>query len=96
MADSTRSVKSVKSVKIGIIAEENNDADVMYELTCKMIKEEYFSFRKFAAHGCGKLLRKCSAWAENLLTRGCSFLIIVHDLDKRSKERNKSFASGED
>jgi hypothetical protein len=66
---------------IGIIAEETNDVDVLYHLTCKLIKESSFSFKRFVGHGCGKLRKKCSAWARNLLARGCSHLIVVHDLD---------------
>ena len=44
-----------KALRIGVIAEEWNDVDVIYELTCKIIKENQFSFLNFAAHGCGKL-----------------------------------------
>lgn len=73
-------------LKIGIIAEEQNDVDVMYEFTCKIINENMFSFKKFIAHGCGKLRRKCKSWAENLLDRGCSHLIILHDLDDNNED----------
>lgn len=67
--------------KIGIIAEEQNDIDVLYEITCKLTAENNFSFSRFEAHGCGKLRRKCRAWALNLIQRGCTQLIILHDLD---------------
>ena len=69
------------STDIGVIAEEKNDVEVLYEFTCKLTLENKFSFSKFYAHGCGKLRRKCGAWAHNLLTRGCSLLVIIHDLD---------------
>ena len=69
---------------IGVIAEETNDVDVLYNLTCKLIDESTFSFKKFVGHGCGKLRRKCSAWASNLLSRGCSYLIVIHDLDNNN------------
>jgi len=68
-------------MKIGVIAEETNDVDVLYQLTCKLIDESIFSFKQFVGHGCGKLRRKCSAWAANLLKRGCTFLVVIHDLD---------------
>ena len=69
-------------MKIGVIAEEVNDVEVLYELTCKLIEENKFSFKKFVGHGCGKLRRKCTAWAEDLMRRGCSHLVVIHDLDK--------------
>jgi hypothetical protein len=71
---------------IGIIAEEDNDLEVLYELTCKLINRRAFSFKKkFIAHGCGTLRNKCMAWAKNLLRRGCSHLVIMHDLDTSSE-----------
>jgi len=70
------------AVRIGIIAEDKNDIEVMYELTCKLIKEKDFSFLHFVGHGCGKLKRKCRTWAENLLLRGCSYIVVLHDLDR--------------
>ncbi len=80
-------VLTKKAVKIGIIAEEVNDVDVLYELTCKIIKENQFSFAKFVGHGCGKLRRKCAAWARNLLARGCSHVVVIHDLDNRDEQQ---------
>jgi hypothetical protein len=69
-------------MRIGVIAEEANDVEVLYELTSKLIPENAFSFKQFVGHGCGKLRRKCGAWAENLLARGCSYLVVIHDLDR--------------
>ena len=66
---------------IGVIAEEQNDVDVLYEFTSKIIPENAFSFRRFIGHGCGKLRHKCNAWAQNLIRRGCSHLVVMHDLD---------------
>jgi hypothetical protein len=71
-----------RATRIGIIAEEKNDVEVIYELTCKIMKEENFAVSSFVGHGCGKLRRKCRAWAENLLRRGCSQIVVVHDLDR--------------
>ena len=68
-------------MKIGIIAEDQTDIDVLYKLTCKVIKENSFSFKRFIGRGCGKLRRKCSAWAQNLLLQGCQHLVVLHDLD---------------
>lgn len=75
-------VASSKAIRIGVIAEETNDVDVMYELTCKIIRENKFSLSHFVGHGCGKLRRKCKAWSEILLAKGCDHLAVVHDLDQ--------------
>ena len=79
---------------IGIIAEEKNDLEVLYALTCKLVRKESFSFnKKFFGHGCGKIRCKCSAWADNLSTRGCPLLVVIHDLDKSNEHelRNQLF-----
>ncbi len=75
---------STKPLKIGVIAEEDNDVDVLYELTRKIIEENQFSFKQFVGKGCGKLRKKCRAWAVNLLERGCALLVVMHDLDERN------------
>lgn len=70
------------AVRIGVIAEELNDVEVLYELTCKLVPENSFSFSKFVGHGSGTLRRKCRAWARNLVERGCTHLVVLHDLDR--------------
>lgn len=73
-------------VKIGVIAEEQSDIDVLYELTCKLTLESNFSFSKFIGHGCGKLRKKCRAWSQVLIRRGCSHLVVIHDLDNNDED----------
>lgn len=73
-------------MKIGVIAEDISDVDVLYMLTCKLIDEKSFSFKKFVGQGCGKLRRKCSVWAEILIRRGCSHLVVLHDLDNYERD----------
>ena len=75
----------MKAVQIGVIAEEQNDVDVLYEFTSKLIAENKFKFSKFVGHGCGMLRRKCGAWAKNLASRGCTHLVVMHDLDNRNE-----------
>src|SRR5262249_40750824 len=70
-----------KPIKIGVIAEEENVVEVLYELTCKLIRENAFSFTRFIGHGCGKLRNKCRAWAAALVRRGCTHLMVSHDCD---------------
>lgn len=55
--------------------------DVVKEITSKLLKPKKVGYRWFIAHGCGKLRRKCDSWAQNLASRGCPFIIVVHDLD---------------
>ena len=68
---------------IGVIAEDRSDIEVLYALTCKLVEPSAFSFKPFIGQGCGKIRRKCAAWAKNLLERGCSHLIVIHDLDTK-------------
>jgi hypothetical protein len=74
------------AVNIGVIAEEHNDIDVLYQFTCKLAPENSFSFSTFAAHGCGRLRKKCRAWSENLIQRGCTHLVVIHDLDDEDQD----------
>ncbi len=79
-------------MEIGIIAEEYSDLDVLHELTAKIVDVRRFSFgRKFIAHGCGKLRKKCRVWAEILIKKGCRHLIVLHDLDNNSQDELRTF-----
>ncbi|MHB8085754.1 MAG: DUF4276 family protein [Dehalococcoidia bacterium] len=83
------------SVQIGIIAEEQNDVDVLYEFTCKLTAENSFQFSKFLGHGCGRIRKKCKVWALNLAKRGCTHLVVMHDLDELNENKLRTeLASG--
>jgi len=69
--------------RIGVIAEDSSDVDVAKELIKKIKSSNSFCVRHFAADGCGKLRNKCRAWAHQLHLKGCSVLLLIHDLDKR-------------
>ncbi len=73
-------------MRIGVIAEGGSDVDVLYELSCKLMPENSFAFKKFVGQGCGKLRKKCTAWAQNLMSRGCSHLVVLHDLDENDED----------
>ncbi|MDQ7914694.1 DUF4276 family protein [Pseudomonas sp. 102515] len=73
------------SIKIGIIAEDLSDIQVITELISKYMEKNKFSVKHFVGKGCGKLKTKCSAWVDNLSMQGCTHVIIFHDLD-RNKE----------
>ena len=71
--------------KIGVIAEDDTDVDVVRELIGKIARGKTFSIKKFAANGCGKLIGKCYQWSVQLKSRGCETLIVLHDLDERQE-----------
>jgi hypothetical protein len=71
------------SMRIGIIAEDKSDVEVIDTLLRKMTTKP-FKVLDFVGNGCGKIVGKCHAWAQNLRRRGCSALIVVHDLDKKN------------
>ncbi|MBZ5668231.1 MAG: DUF4276 family protein [Acidobacteriia bacterium] len=68
-------------MKMGIIAEDDSDVAVVREVTLSLLKPHRIGFRRFVGHGCGKLRRKCGAWARTLLRQGCPWITVVHDLD---------------
>ena len=68
-------------MNIGIIAEDDSDVAVLREVTLTLLKTRAIGFKKFVGGGCGKLRRKCGAWASNLVQRECPWLVVVHDLD---------------
>lgn len=67
------------TIKLGVIAEDQGDVDVILELIKK--RQPKFSVDQFLGKGCGKIKSKCAAWAKNLRARGCNRLIIVQDAD---------------
>jgi hypothetical protein len=68
-------------MKFGIIAEDDSDVAVVRQMTLKLLKPHKIGFKRFVGNGCGKLRRKCGAWARYLVQQGCPCLIVVHDLD---------------
>jgi uncharacterized protein DUF4276 len=73
--------KKHKHKAIGIIAEDDSDVAVIRELIGKITKTRY-RVEEFAGGGSGKIVGKCFAWAQNLRDKGCTYLILVHDLDQ--------------
>lgn len=69
-------------MKMGIITEDDSDFDVITKLTLALLEPRRVSFKKFVGDGCGKLRRKCGAWSQNLVSQGCSWIVVVHDLDE--------------
>jgi uncharacterized protein DUF4276 len=69
----------------GIIAEDDSDVEVVSAITLELLKPHVIGFKKFVGGGCGKLRRKCAAWARNLVERDCSWIVVVHDLDENDE-----------
>src|ERR1035437_9325618 len=70
---------------IGIIAEDMCDVESVKELIYLIIGNRKKGEKHFVGKGCGKISRKCNAWAKQLNLKGCEVLIIIHDLDKNNK-----------
>jgi hypothetical protein len=70
---------------IGVIAEDNSDIDVIYQIFSKYMNENEFKIKKFIGNGCGKLKSKCDAWTDNLFKSGCQHVFIFHDQDRECK-----------
>jgi hypothetical protein len=66
---------------IGIIAEDDSDVICLKILIQRIIPSQNICVKKFVGKGCGKIKRKCNAWANQLSLRGCKVLFVVHDLD---------------
>lgn len=72
---------------IGVIAEDNSDVGVVRAVTLSLVSPRRVGFSRFVGDGCGKLHRKCGAWARILVRQGCQYITVVHDLDMNDEER---------
>lgn len=71
---------SKKPKFIGVIAEDDSDVESV-RIFISNITGTNYGIKKFVGKGCGKLKKKCSAWATQLKQKGCFVLIFLHDLD---------------
>lgn len=69
---------------VGLIAEDDSDVSVV-EVLIRKIARKHFKTKQFVGRGCGKIVAKCRSWAIALGQRGCSLLIVLHDLDQRQE-----------
>jgi hypothetical protein len=79
---------------MGIIAEDDSDVGVLREVTLALLKPQAIGFSKFVGDGCGKLRRKCAAWARNLVRQGCRWVVVVHDLDVNDESDLRRYLEG--
>lgn len=68
--------------KIGVIAEDSSDIEVIKQILNKILPPQSFTVKKFVGNGCGKLRNKCSSWTKILFDSGCQHVFIFHDLDR--------------
>lgn len=78
-------------MNIGIIAEDDSDVAVIKEITLRLLEPHAVGFKNFVGNGCGKLRRKCAAWAVNLVQRGCRWITVVHDLDTNDEAELRAY-----
>jgi hypothetical protein len=72
-----------KHPRVGIIAEDDSDVETVAILIHRLANNQKIGIRRTVGHGCGKIHRKCNAWANNLKQRGCNYLVVIHDLDRK-------------
>jgi hypothetical protein len=80
-------VKYKKIAPVGIIAEDDSDIEVIKHLIHKVSGKDNIAVKKFVGKGCGKINRRCNAWANQLKNRGCGSIILVHDLDRNNLDQ---------
>lgn len=69
--------------KIGIIAEDISDVEVL-KILGRKISGKAVNSSHFVGKGCGPLKRKTPGWCQSLSTKGCDFILLVHDRDRNN------------
>jgi len=75
------------SIHLGLIVEDSDDLNVFKAILSKLVQQNQFKISKFLGKGCGKIKSKSTAWADNLTIKGCTHIILIHDLDRENKEK---------
>lgn len=73
------------SCKIGLIAEDDSDVEVIKEII-KNIRKIKCSYKAFAPEGCSKVRDKCTKYVTQLFEWGADLVLVFHDLDRRKIE----------
>lgn len=77
-------MKKQNNSPIGIIAEDDSDVNSLMILVHKIAGNNKIGVKQFVGGGCGKIIKKCNSWANQLRAKGCKVLILAHDLDKKN------------
>jgi hypothetical protein len=73
--------------RVGIIAEDDSDVDAAKVLIRRVAETSSIGVKRFVGQGCGKIKRKCLSWATTLKSKGCQYLILIHDLDRNDLQQ---------
>jgi len=82
-------MKGKKYPVLGVIAEDFSDVDTIKQLVFKITGNSTLTIKRKADKGCGKIINKGNVWSKDLKNRGCSLLVVVHDLDNNNLEELK-------
>lgn len=77
------------TIRLGIIAEDDSDADVA-EILIRKLSKKCFSTKRVRAGGCGMIRKNALRWALNLQKSGCNRLLVLHDLDTKEESALRS------
>jgi hypothetical protein len=79
--------------KIGIVAEDFSDVQVIQTLMGKL-SNKVFSSAPFVGKGSGKLKTKLPAWCTSFRQRGITSIVVVHDRDEHDEAMLKALLEG--
>lgn len=77
------------AAKIGLIAEDLSDIEVIKKLAKKLTGKSIVASH-FVGKGCGSIKRKTPGWCKNFLLKGCTRVLLVHDLDRNKIDNLRS------
>jgi hypothetical protein len=80
---------SGRTIRVGIIAEDDSDVESAKVLLHRIAGRTNIGVKRFIGKGCGRVRRKCRSWALALHTKGCKYLILIHDKDRNNLEELK-------
>jgi hypothetical protein len=73
---------AVRRPRFGVLAEDDTDCDAIKVLIRRITGQPKAAVSPRAGGGNSVLRRKAERWMRDLATKGCEFIIIVHDLDR--------------
>lgn len=74
------------SQKVGIIAEDMSDVEVI-KILAQKVSGKNVSADQHVGKGCGPLKKKALGWCKSLLAKGCTRIILIHDRDRNDATR---------
>jgi len=77
------------AAKLGLIAEDLSDIEVIKKLAKKLTGKAIVASH-FVGKGCGPIKRKTPGWCKNFHQKGCTRVLLVHDLDRNNSNDLRS------